>query len=136
MRGILLGRPTDLILHPSAPRLLGLEVLCGDEMVRFLPSSTAVLRDEEIDVGSPFVLLELPSDSLYGSDACPLSALIGTPVGQDGAVLRDLVLGPGWTIDELVVGDARGERRVPFGGTLVAERIARSARPRPERRPD
>jgi hypothetical protein len=119
LRGILLGRPADLILHPSAPRLLGLDVLCGDGTHRFLPSSTAVLRDQEIEMGSPFVLLDLPSDSLYRSDAWALSRLIGTPVGDDGAVLRDVVLGPGWTIDELVLEDGRSRRRVPFDGDLV-----------------
>jgi hypothetical protein len=137
LRGILLGRPTDLILHPSAPRLLGLEVLCGDQNVRFLPSSTAVLREQEIEVGSPFVLLELPSDSLYRSDARPLSSLIGMPFGEDGAVFRDLVLGPGWTIQEVVLEDGCGERRVPVGGALLKKPVTRSARrrPRSKRRP-
>jgi hypothetical protein len=122
LRGILLGRPADLILHPSAPRLLGLDVLCGDGTHRFLSSAAATLREEEIEVGSPFVLLDLPSASLYRTHACPLRKLIGTPVGDDGAVLRDVVLGPGWTIDELVLEDARGRRRVPFAGNHLAGR--------------
>jgi hypothetical protein len=132
LRGILLGRPADLILHPSAPRLLGLDVLCGDGTHRFLPSSASTVLEEEIDVGSPFVLLDLPSDSLYRSHARPLSKLIGTTVGDDGAVLRDVVLGSDWMIDELVLEDGRGRRRVPSGGNLLAGRAAVSAQPRPD----
>jgi hypothetical protein len=85
--------------------------------------------EKEIEVGSPFVLLDLPSDSLYRSHARLLSKLIGTTVGDDGAVLRDVVLGAGWTIDELVLEDERGGRRVPSAGNLVAGR-ALSLHPR------
>jgi hypothetical protein len=132
LRGILLGRPADLILHPSAPRLLGLDVLCGDGTHRFLPSSASTVREGEIEVSSPFVLLDLPPDSLYRSQARLLSRLVGTTLGDDGAVLRDVVLGPGWTIDELVLEDARGRRRVPAGGNLSAGRTALSTHPRPD----
>jgi hypothetical protein len=132
LRGILLGRPADLILHPSAPRLLGLDVLCGDGTHRFLPSSASTVREEEIEVSSPFVLLDLPPDSLYRSQARLLTKLIGTTLGDDGAVLRDVVLGPGWTIDELVLEDARGRRRVPSGRNLSAGRTALSVHPRPD----
>jgi hypothetical protein len=132
LRGILLGRPADLILHPSAPRLVGIDVLCGDGTHRFLPSSASEVREEEIDVGSPFVLLDLPSDSLYRSHARLLSKLIGTTVGDDGAVLRDVVLGPGWTIEELVLEHGRGRRRVPSAGNLLAGRPTLSAQPRPD----
>jgi hypothetical protein len=129
LRGILLGRPADLILHPSAPRLLGLDVLCGDGTHRFLPSSASTVREGEIEVSSPFVLLDLPPDSLYRSQARLLSRLVGTTLGDDGAVLRDVVLGPEWTIDELVLEDARGRRRVPAAGNLSAGRTALSMHP-------
>jgi hypothetical protein len=132
LRGILLGRPADLILHPSAPRLLGLDVLCGDGTHRFLPSSASMVREEEIEVGSPFVLLDLPSDSLYRSHARLLSKLIGTTVDDDGAVLRDVVLGPGWTIDELVLEEGRHRRRVPSAGNLMAGRTTLSMHSRPD----
>jgi hypothetical protein len=131
LRGILLGRPADLILHPSAPRVLGLDVLCGDRTHRFLPCSASEVRENEIEVGSPFVLLDLPTDSLYRSHARLLSRLIGTPAGDNGAVLRDVVLGPGWTIEELVLEDGSGRRRVPSAGSLLAGRTTRSTQPRP-----
>jgi len=129
LRGILLGRPADLFLHPSAPRLLGIDVRCGDESHRFLPSSAVMLGMREIEVGSPFVLLDLAADSQYRSKARSLSKLRGMQVGDDGAVLRDVVLGAGWVIEELVLEDPRGRRRTPFDGSLVPARGGRGGGP-------
>jgi hypothetical protein len=116
LRGIYLGRPVDVLLHPTEPQALGVDVLCGDETHRFLPFSAATLGDEAFEVESPFVLLDLPPGSFYRVQARSLSALRGTPVGDDGSLLQDVVLGPGWAIEELVL---QGARRVPLDGLLL-----------------
>jgi hypothetical protein len=127
LRGILLGRPSDLVLHPTAAKVLGVEVQCGDEAHRFLPASAAKLVGGEIEVGSAFVLLDLPVDSLYGSRACTLSAVRGLRVFEDGA-LSDVVVGEGWTIEELVVEGEAGPRRVSCNGQLAEALRADSRR--------
>jgi hypothetical protein len=122
LRGILLGRPVDLILHPTEPRALGVEVRCGDETHRFLPFPVASVEPDGIEVTSPFVLLDLPVDSFYRTQTRPLSRLRGTRIRYDGATLRDVVLGRGWRIEELVLEDAqaRRRRRVQLDGTLLS----------------
>ena len=134
LRGILLGRPSDLVLHPTAAKVLGVEVQCGDEAHRFLPASAAKLVGGEIEVGSAFVLLDLPVDSLYGSRACTLSAVRGLRVCEDGAALSDVVVGESWTIEELVVEGEAGPRRVSCNGQL-AEALRADSRRRLSRRP-
>jgi hypothetical protein len=119
LRGIHLGRAVDLLLHPTAPQALGLDVLCGDDTHRFLPFSAATLGDAAFEVDSPFVLLDLPPGSFYRVQARSLSALRGTRVGADGSVLHDVVLGPGWAVEELVLD---GARRVPLDGLLLPAR--------------
>jgi hypothetical protein len=133
LRGIRLGRPTDLILHPGGARVLGLDVECGDEWHRFLPASAAKPSSREIEVGSPVVLLDLSVESIYGSGARALSKLRGLRVGDDGATLDDVVVGAGWAIEELVLDGEHGRRRVSCNGqlseALVAAAQRRSRRP-------
>ena len=50
MHGIQLGRPVDVLLDPDGRRVVGLDVLCGDEVHRFLPLAAAELAAEEIGV--------------------------------------------------------------------------------------
>ena len=119
LRGIHLGRAVDVLLHPTEPQALGVDVLCGDETHRFLPFSAATLGDEAFEVESPFVLLDLPPGSFYRVQARSLSALRGTPVGDDGSLLRDVVLGSGWVVEELVL---EGGRRVSLDGLLLPAR--------------
>jgi hypothetical protein len=119
LRGIQLGRAVDVLLHPSKAQGLGLDVLCGDEAHRFLPFSAASLSSEAFEVESPFVLLDLPLGSFYRVQARSLSRLRGNPVGDDGSSLRDVVLGPDWAVEALVLD---GGRRVPLDGLLLPAR--------------
>ena len=48
LHGIQLGRPVDLLLDRDTLRTVGLDVLCGDEVHRFLPLPTASVSDDEI----------------------------------------------------------------------------------------
>jgi hypothetical protein len=124
LRGIQLGRAVDVLLHPTAPRALGLDVLCGDDTHRFLPFTAASLADEAIQPASPFVLLDLNPDSFYRTEARALSDLRGARVDGDAA-LRDVVLGSDWAIDELVLEDREGTRRVPLDGLALPPRPRR-----------
>ena len=115
LRGIQLGRAVDVLLHPSEPHALGLDVLCGDERHRFLPLSAAEVRDDHVEAASSLVLLDLRPDSFYRLRARPLSALRGTRV-DDQYQLQDVVLGPDWRIVELVL---EGGERVPLDGLVL-----------------
>jgi hypothetical protein len=121
LRGIQLGHPVDVLLHPREPHALGLDVLCGDERHRFLPVSAAKVRGDQVEVTSPLVLLDLRDDSFYRLRTRSLSALRGTRVG-DGGELEDVVLGPGWRIVELVL---EGGDRVPLDGLALPGRRSR-----------
>jgi hypothetical protein len=122
LRGIHLGRAVDVLLHPTEPQALGVDVLCGDELHRFLPFSAASLGDEAFEVESPFVLLDLPPNSFYRLEARSLAGLRGTRVGGTGSLLQDIVLGPEWAIEELVLAGAVGSRRVPLDGLALPAR--------------
>ncbi len=49
LHGIQLGRPVDLLLDRDARRVVGLDVLCGDGVHRFLPLPVGQLRDVIVD---------------------------------------------------------------------------------------
>ncbi|HZE28512.1 MAG TPA: hypothetical protein VE055_00335 [Gaiellaceae bacterium] len=121
LRGIELGRPVDLFLHPREPQALGLDVLCGDERHRFLPVSAAEVRGDHVEPTSPLVLLDLRDDSFYRREARSLSALRRTAV-DGGLALEDVVLDRGWRIVELVL---EGGEQVPLDGITLPARRSR-----------
>ena len=84
LHGIQLGRPVDLLLDRDTLRTVGLDVLCGDEVHRFLPLPTASVSDDEIAILSPLVLLEEDQLHFYRSKTFALSALRGRPGGAQG----------------------------------------------------
>jgi hypothetical protein len=88
LRGIQLGRPTDILLDLDAWNALGFVVICGDESRRFLPFAAAVVSDEEIAVGSALMLLE--DAGFYEERGTSFRSLLGTELA--GGVLRDLML--------------------------------------------
>ena len=57
-RGIRLGEVENVLLDAEEPRILGLEVHCGDGARRFLPFSTAHRRERGIEIDSTFTLLD------------------------------------------------------------------------------
>jgi hypothetical protein len=122
VRGIRLGRAVDVFLHPTEPRALGLDVLCGDETHRFLPFPASSLEKEAFEAGSPFVLLDLGPDSVYRLEARSLAELRGRSVGADGSTLKDVVLGPEWAVEELVLERGGRLRRVPLDGIMLPSR--------------
>jgi hypothetical protein len=126
LHGIQVGRPVDLLLDREAVRAVGLDVLCGDEVHRFLPLPTAAIDEDGISIHSPLVLLEEDELAFYRARTFALSSLRGRPVHRDGrevGKLRDVVIGPGGELVAALVDSGR----IPFGGTLRFAPERRSA---------
>ena len=104
LHGIPLGRPVDLLLDRDAQRIVGLDVLCGDEVHRFLPLPTAAVGHAEIRILSPLVLLERRELDFYRSRTLALSGL------RDGGLERD-----GRQLGQLEIGRASCRERVYSG---------------------
>ncbi|HEY2373841.1 MAG TPA: hypothetical protein VGH82_15060 [Gaiellaceae bacterium] len=117
LHGILLGRPTDLLIDTEGWHVLGYVVHCGDDSVRFLPYAAAQTSEDGIAVGSALMLLE--DVEFYEKRGTSFRALTGCEVGAAG-VLRDLVIGPGGAVTELAVEHDGAMRRVPATRRAVA----------------
>jgi hypothetical protein len=117
LHGIQLGRPVDLLLDRETLRTVGLDVLCGDDVHRFLPLLTASVGDQEIAILSPLVLLEEDELDFYRSKTFALSTQRGRSVqrkGQDLGPLGDVVVdSAGILVAVLVAG-----KRIPSDGEL------------------
>jgi sporulation protein YlmC with PRC-barrel domain len=121
VRGIQLGRSVDLLLDPKRGRVLGLDVLCGDERHRFLPFSTATLADGELLVPSALVLVDEEDGGFYRKRTVRLSSLRGLPVEQGErrlGRLHDIVLEPDGSVSALVVDSEEGRLEAPCAGGL------------------
>ena len=117
LHGILLGRPTDLLIDTDGWHVLGYVVHCGDDSVRFLPYAAAQTSEAGIAVGSALMLLE--DVEFYEKRGASFRALVGNTVGAAG-VLRDLIVGAGGVVTELEVEYDGAMRRVPAIGQAVA----------------
>jgi len=110
LHGIQLGRPVDLLLDRDTLRTVGLDVLCGDEVHRFLPLPTASVSDDEIAILSPLVLLEEDQLHFYRSKTFALSVLRGRLVqhkGRDLGALGDVVVDAAGQLVSVVVAGKR-----------------------------
>ena len=127
LHGIDLGRPVDVLLDREALRAVGLDILCGDDVHRFLPLPTAAISADALTIHSPLVLLEEDELDFYRSRAFALSSLRGRLVlrsGQDVGRLRDVVLGPDGRLLAVVVENGD---RIAFDDTLAFAPERRSA---------
>lgn len=110
LRGIQLGRAVDLLVEPGTLRLIGFDVWCGDDVVRFLPMAAARVRPDEIELRSALLLLDEHETSFYRRRTRPLRELRGLPVREGsgrGAALADVVVGKDGRVVELVLEDGR-----------------------------
>jgi hypothetical protein len=118
---IRLGRPVDLLLSPSARRVLGFVVRCGDESERFLAYAAADLRDAEIAVPSALLLLE--GLDYYRGRARSIRDVIGSAVvseGKEVGELRDLRVGADGLVESFVVEQYETLREVEPAGARIA----------------
>ena len=58
LHGIQLGRPVDAWLDARADRLVGFEILCGDEARRFLPFAVVTVHADELAIDSALMLID------------------------------------------------------------------------------
>ena len=106
LHGITLGRPVDLLLDLEESKLIGLDVLCGDHVHRFLPFPTAVVSEDEITIRSPFVLFEEDQLAFYRQRTVALATLRGNALHRDGrevGMLDDVVVGTDGAVSAVVV---------------------------------
>jgi hypothetical protein len=127
LHGIELGRPVDLLLDRDGLRAVGLDVLCRDQVHRFLPLTTASVSPDGLHILSPLVLLEEDQLDFYRSRAFALSSLRGRLVlraGRETGSLRDVVVSSDGSLLTILLEN--GER-IPFDETLQFAPTKRTA---------
>jgi hypothetical protein len=105
---------------------VGLDLLCGDDVHRFLPFPTAAIGDEEIRILSPFVVHEQHELDFYRSRTLALGRLRGRPVerhGREVGLLPDVVVAE----DGQLVAAIVANEHVPFDAALRFAPQRRSA---------
>jgi hypothetical protein len=130
LHGIQLAKPVDLLLDREGLRAVGLDLLCGDEVRRFLPLPTAAIDDDQIAVLSALVFLEEDGLDFYRSRTVALSALRGGAVEGKGkalGLLVDVVVGPAGELRAMLVEEGGRTVRVPYDSTLTIAPKRRSA---------
>jgi hypothetical protein len=127
LHGIELGRPVDLLLDRESLRVVGLDVLCGDEVHRFLPLPTAAIEEDGLTIHSPLVLLEEDELGFYRARTSSLKALRGRPVtrkGRSTGKLRDVVFARD---GELLAMLLESGERMAYDRTLGIAPVRRTA---------
>lgn len=109
LRGIELGRASDVLLDLDARRAVGLHVSCGDGSERFLPLAAAHVGDAEIAVDSALPLLEHAA-AFYERHARSFGSLRGVAVSRGGdnvGDLADLLVGRDGALVAILVENGR-----------------------------
>lgn len=118
VRGIVLGRPVDLILAAAnGRRVLGLDVLCGDREHRFLPIAAATLDGGRIEISSTLALLDEVELAYYRERGSTLRSLRGRAVARRGrplGILKDVSLAADGSIHAVVLETSRGPIEVAY----------------------
>ncbi len=97
LRGIRLGRVDDVIFDPEGTRIVGFDVLCGDELHRFLPFPSIAMAGEAIEVDSTLTLLDAEELAFYRRNGRSVasSELTEAVVGANGLVVLSDAVGDG-----------------------------------------
>jgi hypothetical protein len=130
LHGIQLGQPADLLLDRETLRVVGLDIACGDGAHRYLPLPVAVVKDKELAISSPLVLLEEDELGFYRTRTFAYSALRGRPVEVGGVLagkLIDIVIDSSGALVDVIVDDDGRTRRIPFAKSMRFARASRSA---------
>ena len=118
LHGIELGRPVDALLDRESLRVVGLDILCGDEVHRFLPLPTAAIAEDGLTIHSPLVLLEQDELGFYRARTFALKTVRGRPVRRKERTvgkLRDVVFARD---GELCAVLLESGEHIPYDGTL------------------
>ncbi|HEY6960714.1 MAG TPA: hypothetical protein VI408_02370 [Gaiellaceae bacterium] len=75
LHGIQLGRPIEALVDATADRLVGFEILCGDDAERFLPFAVVEVRPDEIALESALTLIDERDLGYYRTRSRKLSDL-------------------------------------------------------------
>jgi hypothetical protein len=124
LAGIHVGHAVDLILDAQHGRALGLDVLCKDDLHRFLPLAAADVADGVIELSSPFALIDDAGFEFYRDRTSSLRMLKGRHVargGNDLGAIRDVVVTPAGEIEAFVVETEHGTEQVPFGPEVLLD---------------
>ena len=130
LHGIALGRPVDLIVDPDSWRALGFDVLCGDDVHRFLPFAAVRVGDDHIAVGSALMLLEDAELAFYRARGATLRGLRGATVTiarKPAGELRGLIVGETGAILQVAVGSNGTERLIAADPRVAVDAAHRSA---------
>ncbi len=93
VRGIRLGEVESVLLDAAEPRIVGLDVLCGDGANRFLPFSTARRGATGIDIESTLMLLDTRELQFYRARTRSLASvpeLADARIEAEGALVIPL----------------------------------------------
>jgi hypothetical protein len=123
--GLEVGHAVDLILDPAHGRALGFDVLCRDDLHRFLPLAAAQVGASDIRPSSAFALVDDAGFEFYRGRTSSLRALKGSQVARGGkevGALLDVVVTPEGEIEAFVVSSADGTENILVepGISLVA----------------
>lgn len=113
--GMDIGRAVDLIIDPGQARAVGVDVLCRDDVHRFLPLAAAEVDGEEIRLGSAFALMDDTGFEFYRGRTSSLRTLKGTQVARAGkelGALRDVVVSSAGAIEAFIVQSPDGARSI------------------------
>lgn len=128
LRGILLGRPIDLILDAVGRRVLGFVVESGDEAPRFLPFAASQPAEDIVAVGSALMLLD--DVGFYRKRGVSFRSLLGTPIERGGlaaGTLADMWVAPTGDVLELEVEVEGTRQRIPAAGSSFTASAATAA---------
>ncbi|HEY4412136.1 MAG TPA: hypothetical protein VGN06_03985 [Gaiellaceae bacterium] len=104
LHGILLGRPSDLLLDASARRVVGFVVESGDDVPRFLPFAASQPGEGAVAVASALMLLD--DVAFYRKHGVSFRSLLGIRIERENALagtLIDMHLNPAGDVVELEV---------------------------------
>jgi uncharacterized protein YrrD len=127
LHGIELGRPVDVLLDREALRVVGVDVLCGDGVHRFLPLPTAAIADGALTIHSPLVLLEEDQLAFYRSRSFTRASMKRNIVmrkGRELGAIRDVIFGRDGRLLAVVIA---GGERIPYDRSLAFAPGSRSA---------
>ena len=89
LQGILLGRPSDVVLDAAGRRVLGFIVESGDNAPRFLPFAASQPDEREIVVASALMLLD--DVGFYRKHGRLFMSMVGTEVERENGAVGALI---------------------------------------------